>query len=141
VRLTASIDGMNRVLRKLGTTEGGAIYAEPWTRALRSLVDEAQRDVRATAPQDTGRLDAKTVGKLQASPIPKWGVVTTNATNRGYRYPWALEASNRYHYRSGSRRGQTTKGYFARVRDELQGKVNRVLADAARDIESKFNSR
>lgn len=140
MRLTWKIDGMNRVLRKLGTTEGGSIIAEPWTRALRSLVDEAQSDVRATAPHASGRLDAKTTGRLQATPIPKWGVVTTTASNRGYRYPWALEASARFHYRSGPMKGRPTKGFFKRVRDALQGKVNRVLEEAAREIERRFNA-
>ncbi len=49
---------------------------------------------RERAPRKAGRLAAGITGRLQASPVPRYGTVTNNAERNGVRYPFILNAGH-----------------------------------------------
>ena len=93
-------------------------------------------ETRQSAPRKTGALLASMQRKVSTSSMPKTGRVTIDATNRGFRYPYALNASPRYHYRSSGPIGAKTKDYF-NDRGVL-GKLDSAIDDGARAIAARW---
>ena len=96
------------------------------------LEDETKRE----APRKTGRLIGTMERKVSSSSVPKTGRLTLTATNNGFRYPYALNASPRYHYRSSGPVGAPTKGYFHdhNVLARLDGSIE----DAGREMARRW---
>ena len=98
--------------------------------AAEGSVKLLERNWKKIAPVDTGRYRSSISGRVNtARGTTVVGICGTNVVSgKGFDYPYALEHSQRYHYRRGPRQGQFT---FNRVR--------RVLKRAQKSITSKFN--
>ncbi len=88
--ISAKVEGLNKILPKL--RESDPIYAQPFREAFKKLIDLLEGRVQKRAPWGKGRLAVSVTGKMDANPIPFWGLVTATAENKGFRYPFALEA-------------------------------------------------
>lgn len=133
-KITVRIEGVRTLLRDI--REHDPVYAEPWEKALNAAVRLAEKAVKARAPGSLGHY-VKT--KVQARPVPLWGRVRLpNKSRRGFRYPGALQGGKRYHYRSGSYRGQETRGWFTKARKSVEGEIAKLLSKAEREIEQRW---
>lgn len=121
------------------------LYSEPLRGVFRTAAKLALAEAQKRAPKS---LTGKLRGSLQeggagnildidpASP-PKWAKVGTDINNRGFRYPWALEASGKYHFkgRKGSTHGWFSKGFKAGLRD-----IGKVIKQFRQEVEGKWRS-
>ena len=122
------VKGLTEQLMKLNRFEITAF------RHFKSAAEEStkllERDWKKIAPVKTGRYRASIAGRVKS--VVGTNIVATVGTNvtsdRGFPYPYALEHSQRYHYRRGPRQGQLT-----------YNRVRRVLKRAQGSIKSKFN--
>ena len=139
------IEGLNALYRKIAFEP---VYRRPWRDALTRVTRMVFRRARGfTAPRGaTGDLVTSLAWRIDAADIPRFGVVSADAQHGGVRYPFILEAGKRgsraagnvvhLHYRSGQRRGQSTKRWLVNARSEVWGQVADVLNSTARAIES-----
>ncbi len=139
VYVRADIQGIDKLLAKL--SKSAQVYAEPWRRALTTLTEETEQAERQAAPHNRGELEARMTHRLDARAVPEWGIVSNDAASkRGYRYGFALNASDRYHYRSGVRAGEPTKGWFTKAFQRMRQRVEKLLGEAAKEIESRWQT-
>lgn len=142
------IVGMRELQKKL---KGKPIYAGPWKEALSAAVVLVWRAARRRAPRDEGRLQASLTMDVDASPVPMWGRVGTDARP----VAWVLEAGRRrpkgqglqrgrqgageptidLHYRKGARKGKSTAKWLRSSLSKNRGRINKLFAQAAEKIE------
>ncbi len=135
MRITA--ENIEQILRRL---EGKPLYAEPWQKALEKATLFVKRRAERLAPRDTGMLAASITWRLDTAPVPRYGVVSTNRTNRGFRFPFALNASEKFHYRRGRYQGRPTRRWFTRALTGARKKVQGLLVQAVREIEGRWRT-
>lgn len=172
---SVEIEGLGRLVAKLRHED--PIYAAPWREALQRATLTTEAEAKRVAPTASGRLRASIGHRLDARPVPRWGMVSTDATAAdGTRYPFVLQAGRRspkrgriqvttkrgrvttrlagrrawrritaeagnwisLHYRSGSRRGQSTRAWLNLALRATQQKINGLLQEAARKIEREW---
>ena len=110
--------------------------------AVELLVDaaagRAHQVARDRAPQRNGRLAGAITRQMSGAGLTRRGKITNDASNKGFRYGWALETSKRrvYRYRSSGPTGESTRGWFSKtarkVADQLAGEVSRADSDITR---------
>jgi hypothetical protein len=143
IYVRADVKGIDAIQRKLASAE--PIFAEPWRKALETATDEAfESESRAISRFRTQGMQSHLDQKMDTRPIPEWGYVSLDAFSshgpdkkRGgpFRYPWALNASERYHY-AGTER--TTKGWWDRPLSRMKQRVQELLEKAAREVEARW---
>lgn len=139
-----AIEGLERLERKLGPE----LYSDALREFWRNAADVVMSATQAAAPNDHGDLRGSLdvggpgnvfeVGRMNP---PTYALVGTNVERKGFRYPWALEAGNRYHFRSpgadslGRATRQPTKGWFSKafkgamdgIRRQLRPMMNEII--------------
>jgi hypothetical protein len=139
----ANISGIDKTLAKLRSAD--PIYAQPWKRGLTALTEETEEAERQAAPKRTETLAGSVTSRMDARPVPEWGLVTATAVaenvdkKRGgkFRYGWALNAASRW-----GRKGRSitpNKGWWAKTFKRMQRRVNEVLGTIAKEIEAKWS--
>ncbi len=109
--------GFDEQLAKLARAD--KILKKHFKQAMGKSIVVLTSSWRRDAPVLTGRyfksLEGRIVEGLSGGEVQ--GIIETNvvASKTGFPYPKALEESARYHYRSGPRAGQRTKGHVKRV--------------------------
>jgi hypothetical protein len=141
----ADIAGIDELQAKLRSAE--PIYAAPWRKALETATDEVFDAEKQAAGRMrlTGRMEAHLLKRMDARPMPEWGYVSQDAVadtpdrKRGglFRYPWALNASERFHFRGT---GRTTRGWWDRPLQRMTKRVQELLSEAARRIEARWRT-
>lgn len=96
-----------------------------------------EEEAKRSAPKESGKLAAKVKLTVSRAKIPKWAKVTANATRKGFRYGYALNASDRYHFRGTNR---TTKEWFWKVRERVSARVNQIMQNVGNEIGAKWRS-
>lgn len=143
-KVTIRFEGAEELQRKL---QQRPIYAGPWTAALQKAVKIVMLRAHARAPRgETGRLDAAITSNMDASVVPLFGIVSTNAVSaKGFRYPFALESGHRgdveLHYATGVRRakrGKSTRRWLGGALSGSRPRITRLLERAARQIEAEW---
>lgn len=128
-----TIKGMDKLIKDLSPE----VYSEPLRDTFRVAGKLALAEAQKRAPKNlTGKLrgsltegGAGNILEVDGGTPPKWAKVGTDIANKGFRYPWALEASGKYHFRGrkGSTHGWFSKGFKAGLRDI--GKVIKAFRD------------
>lgn len=158
--MRVEIRGLSKLTRNLAADH---LLADTWRKAMERVTQEAESEAKDRAPHLTGKLRASLTHRLDARPIPLYGVVTANAENKGFRYPFALDAGHRTPGRPHRRgvtvkrwrrqsymrgtliqlhyagTGKSTAKWFSGSVDKIQGKINNILNDAARRIEQQWS--
>ena len=100
-----------------------------------------ERNWKMIAPVRTGRYRSSITGRVKSVVGTNIvAVVGTNVTSdKGFDYPYALEHSQRYHYRRGPRQGQFTYNRVRRVLKRAQGTIksrfNKAVKRIVKDLE------
>lgn len=149
------IEGLEDARRKLSPELFAKVIREFWHDAGKIVMNET----RAAAPSDKGTLkgslDIGAPGsffKISPTDPAEWAEVGTNVDRAGFRYPWALENSDYYHFapakgggtfgRRGSRAGRKpTKGWFSEAFARGQDKVARARDKMIAKIATKWARR
>lgn len=148
-KVSVKIEGYDELRAKLA---GDPIFARPWVKALGKATEYGKTTAQGRAPRDSGTLAGGMTSRLQASPIPFYGVVSNDVQKRGARYGFILNAgwrkSKRGRFRAGAAgrisifhfRGtnRLTKGWFSGTLAKIRPEVNRLLDAAAKEIESAW---
>lgn len=144
--VAVKVEGLPTLLDKLRSAD--PIYAEPWRTAMGEATETLEERVEARAPVREGTLVGSVTRKMDTARIPLWGLVTANAENRGFRYPFALEAGKGKkraegtysvtHYRSGRRKGRPTRKWFSGTMRGMRRRLADILNRAAREIEERW---
>lgn len=114
--------------------------------AAQMLVDAAadagQGIAEDRAPKKTGRLRGDLTKRLSGQQFSRKGTITTNVSNNGFRYGWALETSKRrvYRYRSSGPRGESTRGWMSGTVKQLVTRLVAALSRADSDIARRWNT-
>lgn len=142
-RINIKLEGIQYLLERLNFEH--PIYAEPWKEALRKATEILRQRTKARAPRKSGRLAASVTGKLAYGRMPKYGIVTASAENKGFRYPFALNYGKGKKLKSGGwavthykGTGKKTKGWFSGASRGIRKEIEQLLANAAKQIESKW---
>jgi len=114
------------------------IEAETRTAITEGAVT-VQGDVREFGPVDIGRLRSSVGYEVRGTFPEIRGIVGTNVEARGFPYPAALDASERYHYRRGPRKGSPTFKYFSGSLERKQKQILDFFQAAARRIAARLN--
>lgn len=134
MKATVKIDGLAEIRKKI-RAEG--LLADPLRKGFEKAGQVVQEEARKSAPVASGNLREKIKLTISSAAIPKWAKVTANASRKRFRYGYALNASDRYHYR-GSRRA--TKDWFWNVRARVSSRVNRIMQDVGNQIGEKWRT-
>lgn len=139
------VTGLDRALKKL--KDADPVYAAPFRRAMEGIGRLAAAYLKTRAARgQTGRLADSISQELDARPVPRFvhaGYVRAGPpmpTRDGFRYPGALQGSDRYHYRSGPLRGQTTKGWISGAKGFVQRQARTLLKAAEREIAASWGT-
>lgn len=135
-KATVRFEGL-RELRALAKED--ATVGEPLRASLEDIGDLFEREGRKAAPREKGTAAASIKSYVSRKAVPTYVAIRVKARNRGFRYPYALDAGVRrpYHY-AGT--GQPTRGWFSSLREKLAGQVNRLLQDAAKRVEARWRT-
>jgi len=129
-------------LRRLeARLDGAYLLRDGMRRLLRQAAEEGDRAVQSRVPiGGTYQLWMSIDHAVDPRPLPLWAKVTANATNRGFRYGWALQASKKivYRYRAGTRAGRPTRRWFSGARARVRKRLKEQVALLRRDIEAKW---
>lgn len=88
------IQGISRLLFHLRTDQ--PFHAPAWRAAVQEATLLVKQEAMKTAPSATGHLRASITSRLDPRPVPRWGIVSTDATAAdGTRYPFVLNAGHR----------------------------------------------
>lgn len=133
------IEGLEKAMKKLGPE----LYSDALRTFWRQAADEVMKETAQGSPSATGKLKGSldvggpgNVFDVAHMNPPEWARVGTNVENKGFRYPWALEAGERYHFRSaleqqglskGGGKGPQTKGWFSEAFTRALGGVRQRL--------------
>ena len=128
------IRGLTEQITKLNRFE---VYAfRHFKDAAEGSVKLLERNWKKIAPVDTGQYRASIAGRVKS--VVGTNVVAAVGTNvtsaKGFPYPYALEHSQRYHYRRGPRQGQFTYNRVRRVLKRAQGSIKRRFNKAVKLI-------
>lgn len=108
-----------------------------WRDFLTDAVAVVEDEVTDAAPAaSSGRLGKSIKGKVTGKAVARQGKVTANATRGGFRYGYALNASDRYHHRGS---GKSTRGWFDEAGEKAQPKVDRLVERLGDDIARAFD--
>jgi hypothetical protein len=116
ISLTVEAKGLDEQIRKLDGFN--KVYQNQVKLAAMKTTVHWEAEWIKIAPVYKGRYRQSLMGsaKVQSTVGGEIvGTVGTNVTHRGVSYPAVLEASERYHYRSGPRAGMPTAGQVKRV--------------------------
>lgn len=137
---------LNRILRKCDPK----ILADPLKRFFDRAGIAVTNQAKLSAPVDTGRMRAS-LGKGASGGIwdqdtsapPLWLKVGTNVNHRGFSYPFALDNSDRYHYRGThpNLRGKPTQGWFSSSLEKSVNDIRRFLATLGREIRQNWDDK
>jgi len=143
--LTIDLRGLDKVRAKLAANDR---LLRPWAAALAGAGDIALGVLQKRAPRGkTGALYRGLVLKLDPKPVPRFVKVgfvgtmpttTSRKTGKKFRYPGALEAGAKFHYRSGSYAGRPTKGWIGDAKRLIARLTGPLLRAAAKGIESEW---
>ena len=138
-----TLGGADKILRQLHPDE---LWKHPVGRLLDEARERAEDLAHQRAPRGVGgQLDAGIGSELRATADPPYALVKAEATADGFRYPYALDASDRYHYRAGAlgKKGRMTKGSKPTKgwMSKIPGLVRRVLRSAQRKAEQQIEQR
>lgn len=139
--LKVTVEGAEALARKL---DPDRLYAHPVEAMLAEGVRYGEQRAQERAPRGTtGQLWAGVGSELHAEARPMYGLVTLDAvSSRGFKYGFALNASPRFHYRAGGRRGgksgRPTKGWFSKVLPLVRAYISRLRRNAESEIERNF---
>ena len=104
--------------------------------AAEGSVKLLERNWKIIAPVDKSRYRPSITGRVKS--VAGANVVAVCGTNvvsdRGFPYPYALEHSQRYHYRRGPRQGQFTYNRVRRVLKRARGSIKRRFNKAVKLI-------
>ncbi len=153
-----AIEGLNQLRKKLSTDY--LLGGNTWRGAMSEATLLAKSSAAKNAPKASGQLGGTLTHRLDARPVPKYGIVMANAQNRGFRYGFALEAGFRtpkkargigrkrwraavketggriaLHFRGT---GKSTRGWFRGSLLDVQRRINGILDKAARKIEQRW---
>ena len=134
IQLQAS--GFEEQIRKL---RDFAHIAEPHIRqALQESVQVIGSGWRQVAAEgETGDYRGSIAGRVtHLAGFRGLAIVETRAGSSGFPYPARLESSDRYHYRSGSQKGQRTKG---KVRGMFRARKQDLLRKVEQAIQKVVN--
>lgn len=139
------VEGLEKALKKLRPE----LYSDALRVFWKDAATEVMSSTQSAAPSDKGALRGSldiggpgNVFEVARMNPPEWARVGTSVNNKGFRYPWALEAGARYHFRGsegdnsspGARK--PTKGWFSeafkRALDDIQGKLRGMIAEIAK---------
>lgn len=140
VKLFLDLKGARELARKMDTKP--PFYYEPVRSGLGRLIEKAYRLVEPRVPVLTGHLvgSLKTKvnnlsAKITFDPIGSQGKGRgrrARRTEKDFRSGWALDTSDRYHYRGS---GATTKGYYSNVRSLMEDDIIREADRMAKAIQ------
>ena len=154
--ITIQIVGLDELVRKVNDP---ALLGEPLRDFFYKSTSVIQRDAQVLAPVDTGRLRASITSSVDASPIPEFGMVSTNLAPH---YAPDVEYGTRPHFPPisalmgwASRHGMNpylvarkiarygTKGvfFFRRAAENNISNILTYLKEAATDIENRWNNK
>lgn len=135
---TIRIEGLRELLKKL---DGDAVLGQPIKHALNQIGAFGETRAKQRAPRASGRLSAGISHKMDVRPIPLWtkvGYVNgAMPTNKGFRYPYALNASKKriYHYAGTKKK---TYRWLSGVMAQVRRQFGSLIQNAAREIESNW---
>jgi hypothetical protein len=145
IYVRANIEGIDKLLGKVAS--GPAFYADIWNSAIKQATDETFEAERKAAGKFPGTKMASSLTlKMDSRPVAQWGIVSLDAASshgpdkkRGgpFRYPWALNASDRYHYRGTQR---STKGWWDRPLAQMRKRLQVILDTAAERLGAKWSA-
>lgn len=134
---TYQIKGMDKLLRNCDPS----LYSDGLREFMRdagklALAEAAKRQPKPLSGKLSGSLHEGGAGnilEIDPSTPPRFAKVGTDVNNSGFRYPWAMEASGKYHFRGrkGATYGWFSKGIKAGIRDVkklikgLQDEINK----------------
>ena len=136
---TVEIKGLPEQIMKLKGLDN--IASRHFRIAAESSVKLLERNWKRVAPVDTGRYRSSITGRVNtARGTVVVGICGTNVTsNKGFDYPYALEHSQRYHYRRGPRQGQFTynraRRVLKRARKSITARFNKAVKRIVKDLE------
>ena len=136
------IIGLDNLIKKC---ESDYLIAGIWKRVMARSIGIAKSQAGKRAPKMTGTLAGGMISKMDAKPIPLWASVTTNVEKKGFRYPFALEAGKgkagaTLHYRSGRRKGRTTRAWFSGALGVVKRHIEKIFKEAISEIEQRWSS-
>lgn len=131
VKVKIEIKGLNELKRKL---KADVLAAAPLTEAITQVEGMLGTSWRTAMPVASGQARAKIATKRSSKPIPTWAKVKTSATRSSARYK-RYRYAGRQEYGPGRNKGRLTRAVDG-VRNKLQG----VLSQAARKIESRWGA-
>lgn len=140
--LKITVEGTAALARKL---DPDRLYGDPVAAMLGEAVRYGEERAQQRAPRGlTGQTWAAVGSELHASASPMYGLVTLDAvtSDDGFKYAAALNASPRFHYqaggRKGARSGRPTKGWFTKVLPLVRAYLSRLRRKAESEIERNF---
>lgn len=110
--ITIKIEGLPKQVKKFKNYPKSA--RKHFGHAMGLAVVKVAGMWKKRAPVDRGTYRGSIAGTVKKSPVGTGltGVVATAVKSaKGYLYPGALEYSEKFHYRRGSRKGQRTAGH------------------------------
>lgn len=132
---------LRRIQAKL---TGRSLYGDELRRVLTETVELGAVRVQSRAPVGrTHALHGSVDHTVDPQPFPLWAKITADASNRGFRYGWALQASKKivYRYRGGPRAGRPTRRWFTGARPWIRKRLAERVARMARRVESRWGRR
>ncbi len=141
------VEGLEKAMKKLGPELYSDALREFWKDAATAVMSAAQN----AAPNDTGQLRGSldiggpgNVFEVARMNPPEWAKVGTDVNNKGFRYPWALQAGARYHFRAdgadnsspGARK--PTKGWFSEAFERAMGDIQSKLGEMIKAIAKRW---
>lgn len=120
---------------------GRSLYGDELRRTLTETVEEGADRVQSRAPLgQTFALWGSVDSQVQQGPFPTWAKITADASNRGFRYGWALQAAKKitYRYRHGTRAGRPTRRWFSGTRPWIRKRLQQRVARMKQAVESRW---
>ena len=100
--------GINKILRHL--KQDSPVHAQPWRAAVQEATVLVEQEAMKVAPSASGHLRASITHRLDPRPVPRWGIVSTDATAAdGTRYGFVLQSGKRTPKRRGVRVEKVSK--------------------------------
>lgn len=136
------IEGLGELLEKL---QGEPIYARPWRRALLEMLKYGKAVAQSRAMRGkTGKLASRIRYHYPRVPVPLYGVISVSASNKGFRYPFALDSGHgtkkngmyQFH-RLGS--GSSTRDWFTGVLPVIHPRCDALISAAEKDTEANWS--
>ncbi len=132
-----SLENYQEVLGKL---DADKLYGKAWKHALEQAAKFVKGQAEERVPVRSGKAKDAMTMKMGPGSIPLYAVVSNDVDNKGFRYPFALDAKA-MHYRKGARAGQSTKEWFYGVAKlaTVKAKIGALLDQCADKIVVAWN--